>query len=77
MSDDDLGLGQLPTRDVDALRAARMAHELRGAFVGAHARHRRPRAVARIYGRVEPLLVAAVAVMYLGWAFEQVLSLHR
>jgi hypothetical protein len=79
MSDehDDLGLRGLPVRDLDPVRAARLGHELGRAFQEVHERRRAPRPIARVYHRLEPVLVAAVVVLYLGWAFDRVLALYR
>ncbi len=75
-------VGTLPTHDLGSLRAAQIAAVGRSAFEDAHKQHRRgqrwQKQMAFWYGRaIEPTMVAALVIVYLGWAFDAVLSMHR
>ncbi len=75
-------VAELPTRDVDSVRAAQLAATGRAAFAQAHTERRREQRwqqqLSRWYDRAfEPAMVAALVIVYLGWAFDAVLSMHR
>jgi hypothetical protein len=72
------GLRALPRPVQDAAIAAATLRRARAAFLRAHAHP--PSFVERVGGlylRAEPILVASIAVVYLGWACETVASLWR
>jgi hypothetical protein len=71
-------LARLRPRDLDPLRSAAIGARALGAFRRARFVARRERAVrsrlrALYDRRLEPILVAALVVVYLGWAFDVVL----
>ena len=76
-------LSALKVRDVDELRAASLRRQAKAELAGAVARRAdRDRygsfvAAGKIYHRGEPVLVAAVVVLYLGWAFIQAMTLFQ
>ena len=71
-------IAQLSEHDVAPLRAAQIQRRAREAFDEAHANAHPPSAIERIYHRtMEPLMVAAVALVYLAWAFDAAIALYN
>lgn len=70
-------VADLTEHDVAPLRAAQIQRDARAIFDEAHAEVEAPSAVRRLYHQaLEPLMVAAVAIVYLAWAFDAAIALH-
>lgn len=72
-------LAALPVLAPDRTASERIHRRTRAAFVRAHERASHPwlALLARAYTRVEPVMAAGVAVVYLNWAFQSVIALYN
>lgn len=80
MNDEVLAqLTSLPGYEVDHQTGERIRRRGKAAFVRHHraAQNTWLGALERLYWRVELVMVGGVSIVYLAWAVNEVLSLHR